>query len=136
MPPIGPTSVRPCRKSQRLRRIRPHAHKIVQIEQHRRTLRRRHQQILELAERMRTNHIALIAGHQHSVESLFHEHIEVVEPEVGHHLIQLPLAVDGAQNFRLHQLAHHYDRRIVHGEQGFLLLRAQSFEKLLPFASA
>ena len=84
---------------------------------------------------MRADDIAFVSGHQQAVEPLFHEHIEVVEPEVSHHFFKLSLAVDGAQKFRLHQFAHYHDRRIVHCEQSFFLLRTQAFEKLMPFAS-
>ncbi len=85
---------------------------------------------------MRTNHIALVAGYHQPVESLVHEHVEVIAPEVGHHFFKLALAVDGAQKFHLGQFAGHHARRVVHGKQGFLLFRGQAFEKLLPFAPA
>ena len=53
---------------------------------------------------MWTNDVTLIAGQQVAVRAFSDEHIEVVEPEIGHHFLQLPLAVDGAQHLLLGQL--------------------------------
>ena len=124
------------RDSQSFGGVRPHAQPIVQVEQHGRTFRCGHEQVLEFAERMRADDIALIAGQHQTVESFVHEHVEVVEPKVGHYLFKLTLAVDGAQKFRLRQFVRNHARRVVHGEQSFLLFWGQTFEDLRRFASA
>ena len=89
-------SVRTRRKTQGPRRVWSDTHPIVQVVQHGRTFRRGHKQIFELAEGMRTDDIAFVAGQHQAVESFVHENIEVVDPEVGHHFVQLALAIDGA----------------------------------------
>src|SRR2546427_11531725 len=87
--------------------VRSHAQPIVQIEQHRRTLRSRDQQVLKFSQRMRANHVPLIAGQQVAVGALADEYVEAVEPKVGHHFLQLTLAVDGPQQLGLHQFVKH-----------------------------
>src|SRR2546430_7330134 len=62
--------------------VRSHAQPIVQIEQHRRTLRSRDQQVLKFSQRMRANHVPLIAGQQVAVGALADEYVEVVGPNV------------------------------------------------------
>src|SRR5271170_1351269 len=96
--PVGPGM---GRNSQSLRRVRPHAQPVVQVKQQCRALRRSHQQVFELAERVRANYIALVAREHQAVESLVQEYIEVIEPEICHYLFKLALAVDGPQKFRL-----------------------------------
>src|SRR6185503_15707014 len=69
---------------------------VIEIEQHGRAFRRGFQQIAELAEYVRTNRIALIRSSQDPVGALIHVYVEVVEPEVGHLLFELAIAVNRA----------------------------------------
>ena len=80
---------------------------VVEVEQHRRALRRRAEQIAELAEHVRPDRVALVLGEVAARRSLAGEHVEVVEPEVDHHLVELTLAVDGAQDLLLGEIGHH-----------------------------
>ena len=99
--------------------IGPDADPVVQVIQHRRALRGSHQEIMELAQRVRTDCIALVAGHQVGIDVFIEKDVEVVVPEIGHHLFKLARAVNGAQNLRLLQLAHHHTGGIVHGIVNF-----------------
>ena len=85
-------------------RIRPDAQPVVQIHHHRRALRRRQQQVAELAQRILADRIALVAGRVPLVGILGDVDVEVIEPEVRHHLLQLPLAHNRAHHLRLRQL--------------------------------
>ena len=73
----------------------------------------RQEQIFEMAEDVRTDGFAFEAGEEHPILSLAVEHVEVVHPEVDQHLVQLPLAVGGAQELGRLQLLHHLARRAV-----------------------
>ncbi len=104
-------------------RIRSYAQPVVEIEEHGRTLRCRHQQVLKLTHGVRTDHVALVAGEQVAVGSFPNEHIEVIEPEIGHHFFQLAVAVNGTQQFALHQFAGYDLLRIVERHESLALLR-------------
>ena len=54
---------------------------------------------------MRADHLSFVAGHQPLIRFLLSEHIEVVEPEIGEHLLQLPVAGRGAHELLLNKLA-------------------------------
>ena len=54
---------------------------------------------VELAEHMRANRIALIAGEQITVRAFVHVNVEMVEPEIDQQFLQLMFAINGAQNF-------------------------------------
>ena len=58
----------------------------------------------ELAQRIRADRVALIARRIPLVGVLPDVDIEVIEPEVGHHLLQLPLAQHRAHHLGLRQL--------------------------------
>src|SRR6266700_4544101 len=90
-------------QSKRLIRIRSNAQPVIKIKEHGRALRSGHQQIFKLSERVRTNHVALIARDQVTIRAFAYEHVEVVEPEIGHHFLELALAVGGAQELGLHE---------------------------------
>ena len=81
--------------------------KIIQIEEHGRTFRRRCQQILKFSQSVRLNHIALVRGQQPLIVALACKHIEMVEPEIVHDLLQLPLAVDRSRHLRHREFFHH-----------------------------
>src|SRR5713226_6480595 len=66
---------------------------IVQIDKHRRALRSCHEEIFEFSEDVRANRIHLICGGEPSISVLGPKNVEVVEPEIGHHFLELPLAV-------------------------------------------
>src|SRR5262249_52100679 len=80
-------------------RVRTDALPVVKIEQHGRTLGSGHQKVLELAQRVRADHVTLVSGDHVAVRTFADENIEVVVPEVSHHFVELALAVDGAQQF-------------------------------------
>src|SRR5207302_1813091 len=103
------SSVRlPCGALHRhsLRRARVSAQKIIQIKQHCRTLCRRLHQVLEFPQRVRLNHVALVGRQIPFHFALRGVHVEVVEPEIVHHLLQLALAVNRARHFRHRQFFH------------------------------
>ena len=114
------------RDAERDVRVRPDAQPVVEIEQHRRALRGRHQQVFELPQHMRADRVALVAGHQVTVGSLVDEHVEVVEPEVRHHFVELPFAIDRAQQLGLHQLIDHHLLGIIERHHCLFLPRAHS----------
>ena len=70
---------------------------VVEIEQHRRALRRSTQQIAEAAQHMRTDRVALVRREVHPRDAPVGKDVEVVEPEIDQYFLQLPLAVDGPQ---------------------------------------
>ena len=90
-----------------LRRLR-----VVQVEQHRRVLGRGQQHVLVLAERVLADDLAVVevaavprvagAGD-----------VEVVRPELGHHLEQLPLAPERAPDGRVEQVLHDLPAEVV-----------------------
>src|SRR5258708_742208 len=102
------------RNTASLRRVWSHAQPVIQVKQHGWTLSGGDEQIFELAKNARTNDVLLVAGEQQTIEALAHIYIEVVEPEIGHHLFELALAVDGPQQLGLDQFVHHNARRVVH----------------------
>ena len=87
-----------------LRGARISAQKIVQIKKHGRAFRGIRHQIPEFAQRMRLNHIAFVRCQVIAVFAFARKHIEMVEPEIVHDLLQLSLAVDGASHFGHRQL--------------------------------
>ena len=87
-----------------MRPVRIRAHPVVQIEEHRGALRRGLEQIAELAEDVRPDRFALVLGEHEAIGPLLRVDIEMIEPEIGQHFLQLPLAVDRAQQLLLAQL--------------------------------
>ena len=71
---------------------------------------------------MRTDHVALIRSDEIPIGALVDINVEVVEPEVGHHLFELAVAVGGAQDLGLHQFIGHHRLGTVHGHDGLALL--------------
>ena len=69
---------------------------VIEIEQHRRALRCRDQEIFEFAEHMGANDVTLITGNHYAVRAFVQIHVEVIEPKIGQHFLQLPVAVNGA----------------------------------------
>src|SRR5947208_2694599 len=75
--------------------IQPHA--LAKLK-HRRTLRCRGEQILEFSERVRLDDVALVRSEVVAVLAFSRKHVEVVEPEIVHHLLKLSLAVNRARH--------------------------------------
>ena len=70
--------------------------RVVKIEQHRRVMRGGAQQVAETAERVGADRFRLIGADPQPVEALAGEHVEMVVPEIDHHLLQLARAVERA----------------------------------------
>ena len=87
--------------AQRVRTTRIGAHPVVEIKQHRRAFRRRLEQIAKLSEHVRPDRFALVLREQKTIGPFPRVDVEVVEPEVGEHFLQLPFAVHGAENLLL-----------------------------------
>src|SRR5205085_4805585 len=77
-----------------------------QVIEHRRTLRRSDEQLFEFAERVRANCVALIRGGEPTNVVFVSEDVEVIEPEINHHLLQLALAENSTQQLGLLQFNH------------------------------
>src|SRR5271167_3115722 len=90
---ILPASGNPARRV----RVRTLALPVVKIEQHRRALCRRDQQVLEFAQHTRPDDITLVRSDQIMISALTDEDVEVVEPEIGEHFFELTVAVNRAQ---------------------------------------
>ena len=86
------------------------AEPVVEVEQHGRMMGGRPQQVGEAAERVGTDDVALVGREVPAHLALAREDVEVVEPEVDHHLLQLPLARHRPQHLRGLQLAHDLER--------------------------
>ena len=84
-------------------------------------MRRRQQQIAKFAERVRPDRIAVVGSRQPAVGALGGENIEMVVPEIHHQLVELPLAVHGAQQPRLLQLEDNEPRRLHFAGHGAAL---------------
>ena len=80
---------------------------------------------------MRTDHVTLVRGKQIAVGALAHEDVEVVEPEVGHHFIELALAVGGTQQLGLLQFGGDHLLRIGQRHDGLALLRREVLHDVL-----
>ena len=79
------------------RGVRRGALKVVEVEQHRRAVRGRAEQIAEAAEHMRADDVLLVVGQVLTHLTLSDEHVEVVEPEIDEDFLQLPLGHRGAE---------------------------------------
>ena len=98
-------------------RLRPHlvgvgirALPVVEIEEHRGALGRRAEQIAELAEDVRPDRVALVLGEVLLRRSLTGEHVEVIEPEIGHHFFELAFTVGRPQDLLAGELREHFAR--------------------------
>ena len=70
-----------------------------------------------------------------AARSFADEDVEVVEPEVSHHLFELALAVDGTQELGLGEFPDYNGLRIVHRLQDFALFGLEAFQKFLSLAA-
>ena len=80
---------------------------VVEVEQHRRVASRGQQQVAEPAEDVRTDRIALVAREQHAPLSLAVEHVEVIQPEIDEHFLELAVRVERAIHPAVDQLLIH-----------------------------
>ena len=101
--------------------VRAHALKIIEIEKHRRTLGRGEQQIFKVPENMRPDHVPLVSRDHVTVRALVDKNVEMVVPEIGQHLLELAVAVGGAQQLAFRQIAAHH----LHGSGQELNLAAK-----------
>ena len=115
-------------------RVWPDRKPVVEIHHHGRRLGRGQQQVAKLAQRMRANRIALVGGGVPLVGILGHEDVEVIEPEVGHHLLQLALGHDRTHHLGLGKFVADPVRSIqpaLHRVEDFALVRVQVAEELI-----
>src|SRR5207247_7910299 len=68
-----------------------HALPVVEVEQHRRALRRRDQQVRESAQGMRPDRRLDVRRRQKPVGALRQEDVEVIDTEVDHYLVPVAL---------------------------------------------
>ena len=108
--PAMPRGLRPGRHLPFRVGIRIGALPVVEIEEHRRALGRRAEQIAELPEDVWPDRVPFVLREVLLCRALAREHVEVVEPEVGHHLFELALAVGGPQDLLFGQLRQHLAR--------------------------
>ncbi len=77
--------------------------------------RRRAQQIGKPSQRVGTDDVALVRPDVPAALALGREDVEVIEPEIGHHLLELSLAHHGAHGLGRLQLGHDADRPLLEG---------------------
>ena len=77
--------------------IRSHTLQVVQIEEHGRIFRGGQQQVFEFSHSMLADDVPLICGGQVPVGAFGDVDVEMVEPEIHHHFIELAFAIDSAQ---------------------------------------
>ena len=106
---------------QAVKGVRVRARGIIQIKQHRRTLRRGFQQIAEFPEHVRADRVPFVRDHVPAVQILIDENIEVIEPEIRKLLGELPFAVHRANHLHFHQVVD--DFVLVLERQGIHPLR-------------
>ena len=108
-------SERPGREGSDLKYVGRHGLPVVQVEKHGRMTRSGQQKVLEFAQHVRPDGIALIARQHGAHAVLALEDVEVVEPEIGQHLFQLPVRIERAIKLGFAQIAdHHLLRRAQH----------------------
>jgi hypothetical protein len=104
-----------CASRHSFRGVRIGAQPVVEVEEHRRVLRRCAEQVAERPEHVGSDRSALVLGDPERRASFAGEHIKVVEPEVDELLLELALAIDDADHLlgaqRLDRLAAPLPRR-------------------------
>src|SRR6185312_6377860 len=101
------------------------ARPVVEIEEHRWTLRGADEQITKFPQRVWTDHVALVAGRVVLVSVFVEEDVEVIEQEIGHHLLQLALTVNRAKELGLLQFADRDAGRISERLERLALFRSE-----------
>src|SRR5262249_44177836 len=79
------------------RRVGIGAQPIVEIKEHRWTLRCGEQEIAKLTQGMGSNRVSVVSGGQPTIGSLRGKNVEVVAPKIHHDFIELSPAIDRAQ---------------------------------------
>src|ERR1700730_3561971 len=77
---------------------------VVQEEEYRGMFRRSVKKVAEAAHRIWSNRLLLEGANPQMAKSLAGEHIEMVEPESGHYLLQLTRSFEGPNDSSLHSL--------------------------------
>ncbi len=95
------------------------AREVVQVHQHRRALRRRHQQVGEPAQRVAPHDLLVVEGLELRQPLGPAPDVEVVGPEVAHHLEQLAFGVDRPLQRGVVELGE--DQLLVGGAHGLVL---------------
>ena len=80
---------------------------VIQVNHHRWRVCRSPQEIAEIAESMPAYNFAVIHHFQIPAIAFRHRDIEMVAPELHHHLVELPFAVNLPEQCRLLQLLNH-----------------------------
>ena len=80
--------------------VRPGGEPVVQVEEHRRMARAGADEVGKAAQRVRADDVALVGRDVPADVALRGEHVEVVEPEVDHDLLELALTLDRAEHLR------------------------------------
>ena len=83
---------------------------VIEVEEHGRALRGGFEHVAEVTEHIRPDGFAFVLAQVIARRALAGEHVEVVEPEVDQHFLQLPLAVEGAQQLGLLDVGDHLPR--------------------------
>ena len=102
--PLGPLRHVPRQRHPPSIRVGVGVHPVVEIEEHRRAPGDRFEHLAEAAEDVGPDGVALEGGDVGASRALAGEHVEVVEPEVHEHFLELALAVDGAEESGLFHL--------------------------------
>ena len=97
----GVVLVEPSPSPGSLVNVRIDAHPVVEIEEHRGALGRRLEQIAKFSKNMRTDDVPFVFRQKKPIAALSRVDVEMVEPEVGEDFLQLPIAVDGADDLLL-----------------------------------
>src|SRR5262249_56463650 len=77
----------------------------IQVPEHRRAQRRGAEQIPEPAESMAADHLSVVGGLEPGALTLAGIHVEMVAPELDHHLAELPSRSRGPEQRRRRKLA-------------------------------
>ena len=100
--------------SARNREIGLRAEPVVEVVEHRRMMGGGPHEVGELAQRVRADRLALVHRNVPAHVALAGEDVEVVEPEVDHDLLELPLARHGADHLGRLELRRDPGRPLVH----------------------
>ena len=84
----------------------------------------RFEQVFKFAERSRANHISLKTDHVIGRRLVFvKKHVEVIEPEIRHHFLQLCIGIDITRKSLRNNLFGHQPLRILQIQDHFLQVR-------------
>ena len=101
--------------------------RIVQIDQHGRRAHGGLQQVAELAQRMRADGLVFVLRKKDAHVAFLQVDIEVVHPEPGHLVLQLPVRIQRAPHGALVDLRGPLQRKLAGFAHGFLLFVRRQF---------